>query len=61
MTALFNAVPQCPVISVPAGMTAAGLPTGAQIVGRPYDETSVLRAARVVERERPWRDRHPPV
>lgn len=61
MTALFNAVPQCPVISVPAGMTAAGLPTGAQIVGRPYDEASVLRAARVVERERPWRDRHPPV
>jgi aspartyl-tRNA(Asn)/glutamyl-tRNA(Gln) amidotransferase subunit A len=38
-----------PAISVPAGLTAAGLPLGMQIAGRPWDEATVLRAARAVE------------
>ena len=39
-----------PAISVPAGFTAAGLPVGIQIVGRHYDEWSVLQIAHAFER-----------
>jgi amidase len=38
-----------PAISVPAGFTAAGLPTGIQIVGRHHDEWSVLQMAHAFE------------
>ncbi|CAI7997956.1 Acylamidase [Geodia barretti] len=34
-----------PAISVPGGFTAAGLPVGIQIVGRPYDDLGVLQLA----------------
>ncbi len=38
-----------PGISVPAGLSGDGLPLGLQIVGRPFDEETVLRAAGVIE------------
>jgi aspartyl-tRNA(Asn)/glutamyl-tRNA(Gln) amidotransferase subunit A len=38
-----------PGISVPAGLSAGGLPLGLQLVGRPFDEATVLRAAAVLE------------
>ena len=38
-----------PAISVPAGFTAAGLPTGLQIVGKQWGEFSVLEAAHAYE------------
>ncbi|HST52237.1 MAG TPA: amidase family protein, partial [Pyrinomonadaceae bacterium] len=38
-----------PAASVPAGLTREGLPVGVQIVGRPFDERTVLAAARAVE------------
>ena len=44
--------------SVPAGF-AGGLPVGLQIIGRPGDEATVLRACRALERVRPWRDDRP--
>lgn len=37
-------------ISVPCGKSSEGLPIGAQILGRHFDESTVLRAARAVER-----------
>ncbi len=43
-----------PALSVPAGFTASGLPTAFQLVGRPYDESLLFRAARAYEREVPW-------
>lgn len=38
-----------PAISVPCGCGSAGLPTGLQIVGRPFDEATVLRVAHAYE------------
>ena len=38
-----------PGISVPAGMTKDGLPLGLQIIGKAFDEATVLRAGRAVE------------
>ena len=34
-----------PAISVPCGLDKRGLPLGLQIVGRPWDDRSVLRLA----------------
>jgi amidase len=49
-----------PAISVPAGLTRAGLPVGLQIVGRWRDEAGVLRAAAAFETAQPWADLRPP-
>ena len=38
-----------PAISVPAGLSAEGLPLGLQLIGRVFDEETVLRAAHVLE------------
>ena len=48
-----------PAISLPCGFDSNGLPIGLQIAGRPFDEATVLRAARAYERAHSWRDRHP--
>jgi aspartyl-tRNA(Asn)/glutamyl-tRNA(Gln) amidotransferase subunit A len=39
-----------PGISVPCGKTQAGLPIGLQVLGRHFDESTVLRVAAAVER-----------
>jgi aspartyl-tRNA(Asn)/glutamyl-tRNA(Gln) amidotransferase subunit A len=38
-----------PALSVPCGFSGDGLPFGLQIVGRPFDEATVLRAGRAWE------------
>jgi amidase/aspartyl-tRNA(Asn)/glutamyl-tRNA(Gln) amidotransferase subunit A len=45
-----------PAISVPAGMAEGNLPVGLQIIGRRYDDLSVIAAASALEQVRPWRD-----
>ena len=51
----FNMLGTCPVVSVPSGFSAMGVPTGLQIVGRPFEDATVLRAALAYEEARgPW-------
>ena len=44
-----------PALSLPCGFSSAGLPIGMQIIGRPFDEAGVFRAARAYERATEWR------
>ncbi len=39
-----------PAVSVPTGLTADGLPLGLQIIGRAFDEATVLRIGNALER-----------
>ncbi len=57
-TAPFNRT-QLPALSVPCGLTAAGLPLGLQIVGRPFDEVTVLRVGHAYEQATQWHTRRP--
>ena len=50
-----------PALTVPCGFTQEGLPTGLQIVGKRFDEATVLRAAHGYESETGWKDRRPPL
>jgi aspartyl-tRNA(Asn)/glutamyl-tRNA(Gln) amidotransferase subunit A len=50
-TAPFNVTGQ-PALALPTGLSPAGLPLSMQIVGRPFDELTVLQAASVYERAR---------
>jgi len=48
-----------PALSVPCGFTANGLPMAFQLVGRPFDEATLLRTARAYERATVWSTRQP--
>ena len=43
-----------PAVSVPAGVTAAGLPVGLQVVARRHHDEIPLRLARIWEQTQPW-------
>lgn len=49
-----------PALSVPAGLSAAGLPLAFQLVGRPFDEALLLKAADAYQRDTDWHRRRPP-
>lgn len=51
MTLPFNILSRCPVLSIPSGRASNGVPTGLQIVGPTYDDTSVFRVGTAVESE----------
>lgn len=48
----FNMLGTYPVLSVPSGFSAKGVPTGLQIVGRPFDDATVFKAALAYEEAR---------
>lgn len=51
MTTPFNMLSRCPVLAVPSGFASTGVPTGIQIVGRAYDDSSVFEVGLAYERE----------
>ena len=48
-----------PAISIPAGVTSAGLPVGVQVMVRRHADELALRLGRILEEIRPW-PRHAP-
>jgi aspartyl-tRNA(Asn)/glutamyl-tRNA(Gln) amidotransferase subunit A len=55
---IFNFTGQ-PAISVPCGLTRAGLPVGLMLAGRPFEDATVLRFAAAFERATSWHEQHP--
>ena len=50
-----------PAMSIPTGLSKSGLPLSMQIVGRPFDEPTVLRIGAEVERITGWPSQRPRV
>jgi amidase len=50
-----------PAAVVPWGLDGDGLPFSVQLVGRPYDEATLLSLSAQIEAARPWAHRQPPV
>ncbi|HOH31993.1 MAG TPA: amidase family protein, partial [Candidatus Hydrogenedentes bacterium] len=50
-----------PGMSVPCGLTEAGLPVGLQLMARPFEEETLLRAAHFYEQNRGFDMGRPPV
>ncbi|ORA09532.1 amidase [Mycobacterium asiaticum] len=50
-----------PVASVPWDFDDEGLPMSVQLIGRPYDEATLLSLSAQIEAARPWAHRRPPV
>ena len=48
-----------PGLSMPAGFTQTGLPIGLQIIGKAFDEATLLRVAKAYEATTPWREKKP--
>jgi aspartyl-tRNA(Asn)/glutamyl-tRNA(Gln) amidotransferase subunit A len=46
-----------PAISIPCGFSKAGMPIGMQLVGRPFSESVILRAAYQYQQETDWHTR----
>jgi len=50
-----------PALSVPCGFSADGRPIGIQLIGRPFDESAVLRLGHAYEQAAGWHSRRPPL
>ncbi len=58
--AIFNVTGQ-PAAAVPWALDGDGVPTSIQLVGRPFDEATLLSLSSQIESARPWAQRRPPV
>ena len=54
----FNLTQQ-PAASVPCGFTKAGLPAGLHVIGRMYDDMTVLRCCQAYEKATAWTAKRP--
>lgn len=50
-----------PGISLPCGLTQTGLPIGLQLLGKPFDEETLLQVAFAYEQATDWHKRKPPL
>ena len=49
-----------PGVSVPCGFTKSGLPIGMQLVGRHFDEATLVRIGHAYQNATDWHTRRPP-
>ena len=49
-----------PAIAVPCGFTSSGMPLSVQLIGRHFEEATLLRAAHAYEQHTAWWRRRPP-
>jgi aspartyl-tRNA(Asn)/glutamyl-tRNA(Gln) amidotransferase subunit A len=54
LSEVFNPAGRCPVITLPAGHDAQGVPIGLQVVGRSYEDAKVFAIAKALETAQPW-------
>ena len=59
-TSLWNFIGQ-PAASIPAGFTGSGLPIGAQLLGPPDGEPTLIAVASQLEQELRWTAARPPL
>jgi aspartyl-tRNA(Asn)/glutamyl-tRNA(Gln) amidotransferase subunit A len=50
-----------PTLSVPCGFSENNLPIALQLVGKPFDELTVLRAGYTYQQQAKWYERRPPI
>jgi aspartyl-tRNA(Asn)/glutamyl-tRNA(Gln) amidotransferase subunit A len=50
-----------PALALPCGFLASGLPVGMQLVGRPFDEATILRLGHAFQQATDWHKREPRV
>ena len=50
-----------PAVSIPCGFTRAGLPVGMQLIGRFWDETTILQVGHAYEQSAGWYKRRAPI
>jgi IclR family transcriptional regulator, acetate operon repressor len=50
-----------PALAMPCGFSSDGMPLAFQIVGKPFDEATVYRAAWAYEQDAGWHARRPPL
>ena len=51
-----------PTLSIPGAIDSSGVPTGFQIIGRPFGEAELLKLGYAIQNESDWTSREiPPV
>lgn len=50
-----------PALTAPCGFDHTGLPIGYQLIGRPFDEATLFRAARAYEKDHSWETMKPQI
>jgi len=49
-----------PSISIPCGVNSEGMPIGMQLIGKQFDEETIIRAAYTYEQETKFRENYKP-
>jgi aspartyl-tRNA(Asn)/glutamyl-tRNA(Gln) amidotransferase subunit A len=50
-----------PAVALPCGFSKSGLPIGLQLIGRAFEEETILRAAHAYEQSTQWRTKKPSI